>query len=222
MKTNVVIFIAGLLLLVNSKLIAQETKAFNVGADLVNRYIWRGLDLDGGDKSIHIQPMVSYTIKNFEIGAWGTYGLSNDVKEYDFFATYTFKDFGISFCNYNIPSDDPEASTSTGEFTLSYNGSEKIPFYASINQYVWNDDAMYIDCGVKLNTKHKLPMDLNIGFTPAQSFYANNAAFVNASYKIEYDIKFSDKVSLPVFGSVIANPYAKKTFVVVGMTFSTN
>lgn len=65
-------------------------------------------------------------------------------------------------------------------------------------------------------------MDLNIGFTPAESFYANKAAFVNASYKIEYDIKFSEKFSLPVFGSVIANPSAEKAFVVVGITLSTN
>lgn len=216
MQKAVRFFFAGFFFLQYFSLSAQEKGEFSIGADFVNRYIWRGANTGG--KSFHIQPGATFTYKNIELGAWGSYGLTNDFKEYDFYGTYSFSDFALTFIDYNCPTDEPGVPVTYLELTFSYVGNGKIPVYGNMNQYFYNDDATYIDLGVKINSRHELPMDLNIGFTPREGSYADKTAIVNVSYTINYDIPVSKEFTIPVFSSLIVNPDAGKVYVAAGVS----
>jgi len=52
---------------------AQELSV-NVNADLVARYIWRGLNIND---QLNIQPLVKFKLSDLQFGFWGSYGLSH-------------------------------------------------------------------------------------------------------------------------------------------------
>lgn len=217
MQKAVKFFFAGIFFLLSFTLLAQDKGEFSIGADLVNRYIWRGTNVGG--KSLHIQPGATFTYKNIELGSWGSYGLSNDFKEYDFYAAYSLNKFALTFSNYNCPTDEPGVPTSFIEVALSYEGNGKIPVYANTYQYFYNDDGTYIDFGLKINSRHKLPMDLNLGFTPWKGSYADQAAILNVSYTVSYDIPVSKEFRIPVFSSLVVNPDMEKVYFAAGISF---
>lgn len=216
MQKAIQFLFAGFFFLLSFNLGAQDKGEFSIGADLVSRYIWRGTNTGG--KSFHIQPEATFTYKNIELGAWGSYGLSNNFKEYDFYATYSFSNFAFTFCDYNCPTDEPGVPTTYLELGLSWEGDGKIPVYGNIYQYFYNDDGTYIDLGVKINSRHKLPMDLNLGFTPWEGSYADKTAILNVSYTISYDIPVSKEFTLPVFSSLIFNPDIEKVYFAAGIS----
>ncbi|TSA24458.1 MAG: hypothetical protein D4R67_11750 [Bacteroidetes bacterium] len=85
----------------------------NVGADLVSRYIWRGIDFGN---SAAIQPTLSVDAFGFSLGAWGSYAFSrhtlwlNDTAsvdysytEIDLFLSYTYKYFTLMLVDYYAP-----------------------------------------------------------------------------------------------------------------------
>ncbi len=216
MQKAIQFLFAGFYFLQSFSLGAQDKAEFSIGADLVNRYVWRGTNIGG--KSFHIQPGATFTYKNIELGAWGSYGLSNDYKEYDFYGIYSFSNFALTFCDYNCPTDEPGVPVTYLELTLSYEGSGKIPVYGNINQYFYNDDGTYIDLGVKINSRHKLPMDLNLGFTPWEGSYADKTAILNVSYTISYEIPVSKEFTIPVFSSLIVNPDMEKAYFAAGIS----
>ena len=222
MKTSGLILIAGLLFLLNGQLVAQESKGLGigVGADMASRYLWRGLNI-GGDCA-HIQPYVSASYKFLEVGAWSSYGLSNNNEngtnyfEYDLYAKLTVKNFGLAFTNYDI-----QDYGSSSEMTLSYEGGEKLPLHASFNKYVINDDASYIDLGYEFFSEKLVPLDLVVGATPAAGSYGDKGGIVNISLTAKYETMKSEKFSLPVFSTFMYNPQIEKSFFVVGITLST-
>ena len=56
----------------------QEVKAqFDVGADIMSRYVWRGAGYSNGPS---IQPYMSYASGDFEIGFWGAYANDGPVE----------------------------------------------------------------------------------------------------------------------------------------------
>ena len=76
-KTRVIGILIFLLLIgISTKNYGQESPkesklGFDVGADIMSRYVWRGTQFGGSSPSI--QPFTSLSIGNLEIGAWGAY-----------------------------------------------------------------------------------------------------------------------------------------------------
>ena len=203
-------------------LYSQDNKGLGLvyGADMVSRYLWRGLNIGGG--CAHIQPYVSLNYKFLEAGAWASYGLSNNNEagtnyfEYDFYAKCMVNNFGLGFTNYNI-----RDYGNSSELTLSYQGGEKLPLYASINRYVIDDDASFIDLGYIFFNKSLIPMDFNIGMTPAAGSYGDKGGIVNLSLTATYETMESDKFSIPIHTTVMFNPQIDKALFMVGITLST-
>jgi len=67
---------------------AMADEGFDIGADIVSTYVWRGSELDS---SPAIQPSLTYTFAGIgvQVGAWGSYAVSENsgsrYKEIDLF-----------------------------------------------------------------------------------------------------------------------------------------
>ena len=128
----------------------------NMGVDLNNRFIWRGMNLGGSSPSI--QAYVGFMLKNFEIGTWSAYsvGGNNPNQEFDLYAAYFFANgmFNIMVLDYYSASDifdynyfDYNENT-TGHFyeaSLSFNGNENIPVSFLASMIFYGADAVQIN-----------------------------------------------------------------------------
>ena len=136
--------------LVNDKL------SFDIGADFMSRYVWRGLQYGGNAPSI--QPTLGLNWKGLNVGFWGAYSLAglNESQELDFFLSYTFyKDmFTVLFTDYYFPngrvpdkfySYDEDSTSHILEGTVSFNGTDKIPVSLLVAVNFYGADASRIE-----------------------------------------------------------------------------
>jgi uncharacterized protein (TIGR02001 family) len=83
----------------------KDESPFTIGADLVSRYVFRGLDFG---ESPAIQPGLSYSYKGLTVGAWGSYAFVATPLgiEADLYASYNFH-FGLSagITDYYFPGE---------------------------------------------------------------------------------------------------------------------
>jgi hypothetical protein len=133
----------------------KETSNFSIGADLVSRYIWRGLDLGGS--SPHIQPSIEYAFgeSGLAIGAWGSQSLGGITTgaEADLYLTYSFADmFTVGLTDYFFPSDHAfsydryfnykkETTGHTFEVMAGFDGTESFPISIMFAMNVYGADG---------------------------------------------------------------------------------
>lgn len=129
---------------------------FDIGADLMSRYVWRGIQYGGNAPSI--QPSMSMTWKGLEVGFWGAYSTAslNTVQEIDFYVSYTFlKDMlSIGVTDYFFPAEGgdfkpfdyrADSTSHVLEAFISYNGIEKVPVSLMIAVNIYGGDAPRIN-----------------------------------------------------------------------------
>jgi len=158
--------------------LVSSAQNFSLGADLFNRYIWRGLDLGG--KSPSLQPWTNVKFGNdnhsLTLGAWGAFCLAGTAnEEIDIYVNYSFKnsvniivtDYFFPGLNSGIKENYFEyRADSTGhvlEGAISFTGTEKIPFTALFAINFYGNDARksngdlfmskYAEIGYKSNIK---------------------------------------------------------------------
>ncbi|MBL4560792.1 MAG: hypothetical protein COC06_10295 [Bacteroidales bacterium] len=133
--------------------------------------------------------------------------------------------------------------SSTGhtlEGTLAFNGSDGFPISILAAMNFWGADqdvsgdqrySLYVELGYGF-TYNDVAIDLFAGFTPIDAdeeidetgelttgFYGRTAGFVNMGFTASKEIAITEKFSLPVSASVIANPMAENLFLVFGVSF---
>jgi hypothetical protein len=232
------------LLLALSAIHAQEQSPskLNIAADIVSRYVWRGLDYG---KAPSVQPTFSLTKGNFEIGSWGSINILGTYHELDLYAKYTLKRITVAFTDYFIHNEsspnnthyfnyDSKLTTHAFEPSLQYKGSEKFPISIFVAAFIYGNDrawgfdsekdstlenyySSYIELGYSLKCKENT-FDLFIGFTPQAGAYGNTFGVVNTGITGYKTIAITDKFSLPVKASLIANPQASNLYFVLGIT----
>lgn len=219
----------------------EKESPFSVGADVVSRYVWRGLDFGS---SPSIQPNVEYSKGGFAIGAWGAYTTNgNQTQEADLYLSYTFLDdkFTIMATDYFFPVDGMDncyfdyTDTTTShvmEVSASFNGTESLPlsFLVAVNVYgadakkANNDNAYstYLELAYEFkNLKvfggfNLIAPDRDKG---ESGFYGDYMGFTNIGVSSGKEIKITDKFSLPLTVSLITNPMRENIFLVVGASF---
>lgn len=84
-------------LVMPSAIKAQDKVEASVGADVMSKYIWRGLDMSGAS----IQPYASLDYKGFSLGGWGSFSIDGeDYKEFDLSLSYSVGGFTFMFTDY--------------------------------------------------------------------------------------------------------------------------
>ena len=117
MKTKIIIAsILGAAVTFSSAASAQEKVTVNGNIDLVNNYVWRGMDQNSG---FSVQPTLGLSYKGLSLSAWGSQSLTNnadrdvqklDIKFVQAIASpindhvYLVAGVGIGFQNINVGS----------------------------------------------------------------------------------------------------------------------
>lgn len=200
----------------------QDSVKVSLSTNVVSRYVDHGMNMGGN--CVHIQPALSASIKNLEIGVWGSYGVSNNYTEADVYAKYTFKTVAIQFMNMNSSSIEDEygnynTNTNMGEISLFYQ-SKKIPLKLIATTYVYGDNnnySTYAEVGSPINVAN-IPIDLFVGMTPNKGYYGDKLAITNIGSTFHYSLKLDEKVSIPTFITLCSNPNTKNVFIIFGLT----
>jgi hypothetical protein len=208
----------------------EEKKAsLQFSSDFMSRYVWRGTDFG---RSPSIQPGLKYCNGGLTIGSWGAFSINSDnvIQEVDLYASYTIGGMiGLTVTDYFfVDETNPKNlyfmyNDITGhvyEGTLAFLGTEKIPFslmcaynFAGADK----DKSTYIELGYNGSLK-ETAYSLFAGFTPAAGIYASEAGLVNVGIKASKAIEITDKFSLPVSVSLVANPTTENVYFVFGFT----
>ncbi len=217
----------------------------NVGADIVSRYIWRGTDF--GD-SPAVQPTLSLSASNFEVGCWSSVATNSSFKEIDLYAKYTYKKISLIFTDYYIPSvDDTPTSPDTRYFTYSdkktahalegsllFKGGDKCPVWLLGGVFFYGNDKRWGYDAQKDSTEQtyyssyieagytfniqKNSADLFLAFTPYAGAYGNAAGVINMGVTGYRKVKISKTFELPLKASLIFNPQSSEVYFVFGIT----
>ncbi|MBF88834.1 MAG: hypothetical protein CMG75_04085 [Candidatus Marinimicrobia bacterium] len=220
-----------LLFLVNTSTAIGQV---SLGADVVSRYVWRGVDFG---ESMSVQPSLSYSSGNFEIGSWGSYSyapLSSGANEHDIWVGYSFGSIGLTITDYYFPNggfdffdfDGVEGDTASAgahwiESSLSYSGSESFPISILFGAFIYNDPetSTYLEVGYPLSVDGA---DLNFfaGATLAETaFYGTEGAgLISMGVSASKEVTITEDFSLPITVSYILNPNAQRTFLTFGIS----
>ena len=232
MMKKTVLFAMGLVAVATTH--AQNTIESTVSADVVSKYVWRGLEL--GD--VAVQPTLGVGYKGLSLTAWGSYGLSNkdDVKEFDLTLGYTIGGLNIGITDYWFSEGlDPDAryfkfdahgTNHLFEANIGYDfGSVALQWYTN---FAGNDGtnksgkraySSYMEASVPFRLA-MVDWTATVGAVPyATTTYGTNGfAVTNLSLRATKDIRVTDSFSIPIFGQLTGNPCSQKAYLVFGFT----
>lgn len=207
--------IAGIVLLFTG---TAKAEGFDIGADVVSRYVWRGTDFGN---SAAVQPWLSYTFPGIgvEVGAWGSWAIdgNDDGNEADLYLTIPLGNFSFTVTDYFFPAyngmDDYLDWSEDGGHIVELSAgfeAENISLLAAINVF-GNDteDSKYFEAGYNFYDKDDYSASFFVG--GGDESYTTDGEFniVNVGLAVSKDI-FS--------ASYIVNPDQETSFFVVGIT----
>jgi len=226
---------------------AEKNPTF--GADVVSRYIWRGLNL--GSASPHIQPFMEYSFgeSGLAIGGWASYsiGLGLAGTEADLYLTYAPVDWlSLTVSDYFFPADGAferndyfnykkDETGHTFEAMVTLGGTESFPLYGTFAMNFYGEDGLN-EKGERYNAKYiELGYNKSIGANDYSVFmglapdnpktdlggvgWYGDAAGI---INLGLTVSTTRKVAeftLPVFSSIIFNPEAGNFYLVLGISF---
>ena len=241
MKTNIIFAsILGTAMTFSSAVSAQEKVTVNGHTDLVNNYVWRGMDQNSG---FSVQPTLGLSYKGLTLSAWGSQSLTNnaerDVQELDINFGYSIGGISATLTDYwwgglhnpygyyrQGPSDNPIDGGHHFEATVAYSFGDRLPL--TLSWSTWFDGAdlctdshkrcysTYVSASYDIACPADVSLTPSIGFTPWKGYYHDKAAFTDISLKASKRIGISDKISMPLFVQTIASPIHDHVYIVAG------
>ncbi len=229
-KMNIILMTVGLLFAAPT-VHAQDEVETTVSADVVNRYIWRGIDCG----NISVQPTLGVAYKGLSLSAWGNVGLDKqDAQELDLTLSYNKEKFtvGVTDLWFNNTADpryfyyNAHGTSHVFEGFLGYDfGVFSATWYTVFagNDGVNKDGKRAYSSYFELNAPFKLggvDWTATAAAVPhsTTTYGTSGFAVTNLSLKASKDIQVTDRFKLPVFGQVIANPCSQKAYFVFGFT----
>ena len=206
----------------------------SVGADILSRYIWRGVDYGN---SPSFQPSLALTLGNFKLGTWGAYsfaGSGTPFAEHDIWASFDIPTsagtFSALYTDYYYPSAGLKYFNFEGEGTgahtlevgIGYAGPETVPLTVKAYFNVHNDPdkSAYFELGYPVALQ-SVRLNFFVGASAGKSVWygTEQAAVINVGFTASKSITVTESFSLPVFASFIVNPDLEQSYLAVGMTF---
>lgn len=212
--------------------------SFSINADIVSRYIWRGLPLS---LSPNIQPYASISSGNLTIGTWASYGLSSPYAEIDLSVAYDLGPLTLALNDYynedettlnlndyfHFRSSGNSVSPHAVEGSVTFNATDYFPVSITAATFFLGNDrdeennkyySTYIEASYTLSL-NDYEIRFMAGGTPMEGYYAGKAALVNVGFTASREIKITDAFTLPASLSLVVNPDANDIFLVFGLTF---
>lgn len=205
-------------------------QSFNVGADIVSRYVWRGADYG---ESASVQPALTFSTGGLEIGTWASYAMNPDgapANEHDLWVSYTAGIITLGITDYYFPNagfdffdfdGDGEGAHLIEPF-VSVSGPQGFPVSFYAGYFAHNDP----DNSVYLNATYPFAIDgvdlsFGVGASPTESALYGTDGFgiIEMILGASKSIPITEGFSLPLSVAYILNPYAETSFLVVGLSF---
>lgn len=211
-------------------------QSFGIGADIVSRYVWRGIDFG---ESMSVQPSLSFAHGGLEIGAWASWSVGADgasANENDLYVSYSFGPLTVGVNDYYFPSPEPgwpdggygflNRRAHTFEPYVSYSGKVDLSAGFAFSPDTEDADAsrersLYVEGGVPFEVEGA-EVRLHAGIVGGESgFYdTDGAALVNVGITVAKPIEITDAFSLPVNVAYVLNPHKERSFLVFGLSLS--
>ena len=141
----------GLMAMATLSLTASAVGAQEVGADVVSRYVWRGLDQGGGAA---IQPSFVLDLSPVSVGAWGSYDLAGSgVSEVDLSVGFDLMGLAyVTVTDYYFGGEVLDFDEDAGVHTLELSAGTDILYGSlSANLFVYGDDDNSVWLGYGLD-----------------------------------------------------------------------
>lgn len=192
---------------------AQESGSWSmtVGADVTNKYLWRGMELSDAA----IQPSVGFDYEKgdwaISIGACGSKAFKkDDYNEIELYAEASWKNFTLSAANYSefYGSDFDQHYIDLG---VAWTLSEKFPLTVAWYSIVNNDKIpSYLELSYDFSIS-AIDFNAAVGMYPFESdYYGSNGFNVsNINLIASHEFELNDKMTLPVSAQVVYNPELK-------------
>ena len=209
---------------------AHEGVKVQLAADLMNYYVWRGIECG----SVTLQPTVKLAYKGFSVTALGSVGLSDtdDTKEFDFTWQYDWKRLHFAI-NDNWLDTNPHYFD-YGAHSTSHNFEGNIGYdfgLLTADWYTYFAGRDYNSEGHRAYSSWmkfvmpfqwaQLDWQATVGVVPFASdvMYEVDGFAVNlVALKCSKDIRVTSSFSIPLFASLQANPESRKAWMVFGLT----
>ena len=230
------LWLMAIAVLMSTAATAQESESVEttIAADVVNQYIWRGVDAG----NVSLQPTLGVAYKGLSLTAWGSVGLteSSDTKEFDFTLGYTTGGLNVGITDYWFSvGQDPDAryfkydahgTNHVFEAFVGYDfGVVSAQWYTNFagNDGVNKDGKRAYSSYFEVNAPFRLATcewTATLGAVPyATTTYGTTGfAITNVGLKAVKDIKVTDTFSVPIFAGVTGNPCAQKAYLIFGFT----
>lgn len=209
----------------------------SVSADIVSRYVWRG-QLLGAYPAI--QPNLDFTLGRFSIGSWASYSLSpNSSQEVDLYATFATEYISFTLFDYYYLVDfiefsndyfnwGKDSTTHLLEFAATLSGGDYLPLSFTASTFLYGDDftdstksknyySTYFELAY-YRTIGENEFSAFIGVTPFEGYYSDKFNVVNMGISLSREIEITNKIRIPVNGSLILDPSKKNIFLVFGVS----
>jgi hypothetical protein len=212
----------------------------SLGADLVSRYVWRGLDFG---QSAAAQPYIELSAGGLTVGTWGSFAISGaGANELDLYASYSFGPLSVGVTDYYFPSVAPavggDVDGGADFFNYGDGGAHVIEPFVSYDGPVsltlatnaFNDDdvSTYLEAGyglavggvdLGLAVGAVFALDSSDGVAGSSYYLTNNdAAITNVMLSAAKEIPITDQFALPVFGQYVVNPETERAFLLFGLS----
>jgi hypothetical protein len=234
MKTNRLPGVIFASLLLGLSIRPASAQSFGIGADVVSRYVWRGVDFG---ESMSVQPALSFSAGAFTLGSWASYSASASgayANEHDLYASVAIGPLTVGITDYYFPAPGNDSlgldffnyddgGSHYLELNVGAGGTESFPLSVSANMFFHNDDdnSVYIQLDYPF-TVEEVEVGLTAAFVPRESaFYRTSAfGFVNLGVSATRELKITDSFSLPISVAYIVNPTpgAARSFLVFGVS----
>lgn len=212
---------------------AQDSLQVSLGADLVSKYVWRGMDMGTG---VSLQPYIEFSYKGLTLEANANASIAQtSVNEINIGLSYEIGNFTIGITDYYSTDSDSAAyghytTDHTFEANLSAYISDDVPLTFSWNTIFtagkndeYNDDgkrmySSYFNIAYDFDV-HGISLAPAIGFNMWESQYYDNFGVLDVTLTATKEIKLFNNYTLPIYLQAIASPTLDKAYLVFGITF---